>query len=461
MKVAVVGGGPTGCAAAYTLGKQGHEVVLLEAQDHVGGRTSQVRRDGFNIGSGALFLMGGIYPRTNALLRELGRYDELVPWDAVTEVIDADGQRYRAKFDQVMSFLRMPVLSWKDRLRIAAGLAREFVTPGPKRCFDGAELARWDGGEHLESWSRRVLGDKGHRYITVPYMGFLYAVPASWLSPALFHAVVKQFHKLSLSVPPQGAGQVSEWLVEGSTGLDLRLSSPVETVVRSGSGFAVTAAGTMHQVDAVVLAPEPGVTADLLDGLVAEESVTTLRECRYSDYAHVQVAYRTNPWPDHEASVALPANVERDWGACVRLSSRQPTGVPEGGEVIGVYFYTPPLAHLSDDDIVRSALDAVREVYGEGPEPDFVELFHYRRGLSIANPGHYGRLDALHHQMPEGIYLAGDYFAHAGIEAAIFSGELAANRLDADWRQRTSTTTLPTAVRSSSATRASAARSKG
>lgn len=81
---------------------------------------------------------------------------------------------------------------------------------------------------------------------------------------------------------------------------------------------------------------------------------------------------------------------------------------------------------------MKSALDAVQEVYGDGPEPDFVELFHYRRGLSIADPGHYGRLDSVHAEMPKGIYLAGDYFAHAGIEAAIFSGEVAANRLHHD-----------------------------
>lgn len=430
MRTAIVGGGPAGCAAAYTLRKQGHEVVLFEAQDHVGGRTSQVLKDGFSLGSGALFLMGRIYPRTNAVLKELGRYDELVKWDAVTEVIDADGKRYQAKFDQVMSFLAMPVLSWKDKLRIAAGVARQLVTPGPKLCFDGAELARFDGGESLETWSRRVLGERGTNYITVPYMGFLYAVPMSWLSPALFHAVVKQFYNLSLSVPPKGAGQVCDWLVEGTPGLDLRLSAPVERIDRAGSGYTVTAAGEVHEVDAVIVAPEPGVAADLLADLVPAESTKKLRECLYSDYAHVQVCYKRNPWPEHRASVALPANMERDWGACVLLSKRQPTGVPAGGEAVGVYFYTPPLEHMTDDDIVKSALDAVHEVYGPAPEPDFVELFHYRRGLSIADPGHYGTLDSLHAEMPDGIYLAGDYFAHAGIEAAIFSGELAANRLD-------------------------------
>src|SRR5581483_2416258 len=174
MKAAVVGGGPAGCAAAYTLRKHGHEVMLFEAQDHVGGRTSQVLKEGFSLGSGALFLMGGIYPRTNALLKELGRFDELVKWDALTEVIDADGRRYTAKFDQVMSFLRMPVLTWRDKARIVAGVARQLVAPGPKLCFDGAELARFDhSGENLEQWSHRVLGERGTNYITVPYMGFL------------------------------------------------------------------------------------------------------------------------------------------------------------------------------------------------------------------------------------------------------------------------------------------------
>lgn len=429
MKAAVVGGGPAGCAAAYRLRERGHDVVLFEAQDHVGGRTSQVVKEGFSLGSGALFLMGGIYPRTNAVLKELGHLDDLVTWDAVTEVLDADGSRYRTKFQQVITFLQIPALSWRDRLRIAAGVARTLVTPGPKLCFDGAELARFDGGENLADWSQRVLGDKGTRYITEPYMGFLYAVPPSWLSPALMHAVVKQFYNLGLSVPPEGAGQVCDWIIEGTPGLDLRLSTPVDAIAAGGhGGYTVTAGGQEHQVDTVIVAPEPGVAADLLDGLIPAGSATKLRECSYSDYAHVQLCYRRNPWPDHEASVALSANTERDWGACVLLSKRQPTGVPEGGEAVGVYFYTPPLKHLTDDDIVESAKRAVKEVYGDGPEPDLVELFHYRRGLSIAGPGHYGTLDSLHAEMPPGVYLAGDYFAHAGIEAAIHSGELAANR---------------------------------
>ncbi|MCW2778355.1 MAG: hypothetical protein JWN17_2080 [Frankiales bacterium] len=429
MRAAVVGGGPAGCAAAYTLCKQGHDVVLLEAQDHVGGRTSQVRKEGFNLGSGALFLMGGIYPRTNALIEELGHAGEMVGWDAHTHVLDADGSRYRVEFDQVLSFLKMPVLSLLDKARIAAGVAKQLVSGGSSSCFDGAELARHDRGETLETWSRRVLGDKGHDYITVPYMGFLYAVPMSWLSTSLFQAIVQQFYKLRLAVPPEGIGQISDWLVAGSPGLDLRLSSPVEAVERSGTGYLVRAAGTTHEVDAVVVASEPGVSADLLQGLATEEAVVKLRGCRYSEYAHAQVCWTTDPYPGQDVSVVLPARQpDAVWGAAVLQSHRHPGAVPPGGQAVGVYFYTPPLATMTDEEISQAAVDAARAAYGPAPDPDFVELFHFERGLSIAGPGHYATMSTLHAEMPPGVALAGDYFAHAGVEAAVLSGEQAAAR---------------------------------
>ena len=59
MKVAIIGGGPAGCAAAYTLQKAGVDFELFEAAEKVGGRTKQLHRDdGYNLGTGALFLMG-------------------------------------------------------------------------------------------------------------------------------------------------------------------------------------------------------------------------------------------------------------------------------------------------------------------------------------------------------------------------------------------------------------------
>ncbi|KAJ3514047.1 hypothetical protein NM208_g15102 [Fusarium decemcellulare] len=134
-------------------------------------------REGFNLSTGALFLMGGIYPRTNAILKELGHDKDLVPWKATTHVVDWDRHRYTARFDSVVSFIGMPVFNLLDRLKMAIGVIKVWLSPGPRSLFDGAELALYDHGETLDTWSDRVLGKKGTNYLTLPYMGFLYAVP--------------------------------------------------------------------------------------------------------------------------------------------------------------------------------------------------------------------------------------------------------------------------------------------
>jgi oxygen-dependent protoporphyrinogen oxidase len=261
-------------------------------------------------------------------------------------------------------------------------------------------------------------------------MGFLYAVPPSWMSTALMHAIMLQFYKMALSVPRQGIGVISEWMIDATPGLNLHLSTPAEKVEKSGNGFTITAKGEVFEADGVVVAPEPGVAAALLKSLISDTSAKKLNECRYSEYAHVQICFKKNPWPNFPVDIVLPANDIRPWGACV-LGSRRMDACPghPGGEVVGVYFYTPCLATMSDEDITREALAAMTECFGRAPEPDLIQMFHYKRGLSIAGPGHYAMLNSLHAEMPKGITLAGDYFAHAGVEAAIFSGELAANRL--------------------------------
>ncbi len=54
--VIVVGGGPSGLAAAHRLSRAGVPVTVLEATDRVGGKMLTSRRDGFVVDEGAFFL---------------------------------------------------------------------------------------------------------------------------------------------------------------------------------------------------------------------------------------------------------------------------------------------------------------------------------------------------------------------------------------------------------------------
>ena len=70
-RVVIVGGGFAGLSAAYTLMKRGVTPLLLEAQDHVGGRGSGEQVDGFSLDMGA-FILTSTYDTAFRLCGELG-----------------------------------------------------------------------------------------------------------------------------------------------------------------------------------------------------------------------------------------------------------------------------------------------------------------------------------------------------------------------------------------------------
>lgn len=99
--------------------------------------------------------------------------------------------------------------------------------------------------------------------------------------------------------------------------------------------------------------------------------------------------------------------------------------MPKGGELVTIYFTSPFLDSMSDEDIRRESIEATRRVFGAAPDPDFVQLFVHPRGISISSPGTYAKMDSVHGELPPGIQLAGDYFANNSVETAITSGERA------------------------------------
>ena len=432
MKVAIIGGGPAGCAAAYTLQKAGVDFELFEAADAIGGRTKQLHRDdGYNLGTGALFLMGGIYPRTMNLLDEMGRKKQLVPWAGSSELMDDDHSRYPVRLDSFFSFLKLPTLGLRDKLRIIGTGLRLLVSPGARNPFDGSQLAKYDSDENLEDWSRANLGDKAFEYVMRPIMDFLYAVPLRELSTPFPKALIKQGHKIALSSPEGGIGQINDWFLDGVSTDKIHLSTPVEGLTREDQAWRVSYSGGTVLVDSVIIATEAFIAAELLKEHVSEDAYHGLMSTHYTEYAHVAVGYDEDPWPDYPADIVLPVGEggDRNVGAMVLHGRRLPASVPDGAQMVGVYFNTPPLKDMSDDDIKEEAVKQVNAAFGQAQTPSFVHLFRYKKGLTIAKPGHYKMLDNVHALLPESIQLAGDYFSQAGVEAAVHSGERAAKNL--------------------------------
>ena len=68
-KTIVIGGGVAGLASAALLAREGHQVLLLEKNDRLGGRIGVVRRQGFKFDTGpSWYLMPKVFDHFLELL---------------------------------------------------------------------------------------------------------------------------------------------------------------------------------------------------------------------------------------------------------------------------------------------------------------------------------------------------------------------------------------------------------
>ncbi len=141
--VVVVGAGFAGLTAARLLQEAGRSVVVLEARDRVGGRTSTETRHGTWIDLGGQWIGPG-QDRVVALVDELGFATYPQPEAGDDVVLDEDGARRLGSFAEAFADDDL------HRLHRAGGGPRGHRRPGAARCAvvgaRGPGLGRDDAG---------------------------------------------------------------------------------------------------------------------------------------------------------------------------------------------------------------------------------------------------------------------------------------------------------------------------
>lgn len=259
MKVIVVGAGLSGLVSGMRLQEAGHEVVILEARDRVGGRVLTVR-DGFEDGQyadvGAMILYEG-QPNILGLC-----------------------ERFELDLTPMVTFgAELPALlfggSLLDPETVGAafgelGTAHEQVPPVPF--------------ETVAAWSRRA-----HLSAT-PY-AFLEAliqiqpsIPLRYVDAHTLHLGPEVFCQIA-----GGNDQLPRRIAEG---LDVRLGQPVRTIGWSGPGVTVeTEKETLGGDVLVVAVPGPLTTELGWDPPLPPEKVAALLSLRYGSGAGLALQY--------------------------------------------------------------------------------------------------------------------------------------------------------------------------
>ena len=138
MRVAVVGGGWAGLAAAVEATAYGHEVVLLEMAPQLGGRARRIGSDELALDNGQHVLIGA-YAETLRLMRRVGAEPEHLLWRLPLCLAFPDGGVLALSPGAPAVAFARAVLArsgwrWRDRLALliaAAGWARQGFCCAP------------------------------------------------------------------------------------------------------------------------------------------------------------------------------------------------------------------------------------------------------------------------------------------------------------------------------------------
>lgn len=265
-KLAVIGGGWAGCAAAVQGADEGHDVTLFEMAGQLGGRARRVDVEGFPLDNGQ-HIMIGAYTETLRLMRQVGVKTTLDLLRTPLRVTYADGtglfmEPGHPLVALVRAVLRYPGWGWRDKLSLLTAstswAARGFQCP---REWTVARLC-----SRLPSRVRDELLD--------PLCVAALNTPADQASAVVFLRVLKDAlfggpgasdlllprTNLSTLFPDAAA----EWLLQA--GATLHLSRRVMALTADGNGWRVDG----ERFDAVVVASSPVEAARLLQPIAPD-----------------------------------------------------------------------------------------------------------------------------------------------------------------------------------------------
>jgi phytoene desaturase len=309
MRVAVVGAGLGGLAAAAHLVGDGHDVTVVERGDRPGGRAGMIERDGFRLDNGPTVLtMPGLLAATFAAAgAELADHVELHPVDPMYRAVFADGSVLHVRHgrdamtEEISGFAGPAAAAAFGRFADWLGELYRVEMPNfIDADFDSALdlLRRWRAGLRLVRLGGfGKLGGKVASFFEDERLqrvfGFqaMYAGVAPQEALALYSVITYMDTIEGVVVPSGGMHAIATGLADAVTkaGATIRYDAPVTRILRTGVVGGVELAGGERIVaDAVVCnADLPVAYRTLLDGVDAPRAA---RRGRYSPSCLLWVA---------------------------------------------------------------------------------------------------------------------------------------------------------------------------
>jgi protoporphyrinogen oxidase len=262
MKIAIIGAGFGGMAAAYDLRKAGHEVTIFESADFVGGLAAGFKEPGWDWSVEKFYHHWFQSDRYMlGLLRELG-WDDQVFFPRPLTVMYHKGRFH--PFDSILKMALFPGLGWGlDKIRFGfVGLYLRLTNNwrALEQVTAHAWMLKWAGRNVYEKmWKPLLVGKFGPYYDQVNMAWMWARIKARTTRLGTFEGGFQRFADLF-------AARLRE------TGVEIRLGAKVGAIKREGErGLVIESEGESGKrkegFDQVLVTTAPSLLAKLAPGL--------------------------------------------------------------------------------------------------------------------------------------------------------------------------------------------------
>jgi oxygen-dependent protoporphyrinogen oxidase len=454
-RIAIVGGGIAGVAAAYELARMARDgaalqVMLFEAATRLGGIVETVREGGFVMECGPDAWVTE-KPWTRELAEELGLGDEVMASN------DATRKTYVLIDNQLQA---MP-----DGMRM--------MVPSDLSALDGSEMFRADAkqayrdeltraeelranspeeDESVAQFVRRHFGDEVLEKIGAPLLSGVFGGDVAKLSVravmAPFVAMEREHGSLIAALQARTSSKTAPIFTTLRSGMGtlvdrmiatipeewIRLGSEVGFVSYGDEGWLVGTEKEVDRFDVVLMATPVDVARSLLKPVDARAA--ELMEMESSSAVVVGFGL-----PD-AAKFALPPGfgflVPPGSGnlllACTFVDQKFDDRVPQGGRLVRTFFggaAAERLMRCGNDETAAVARLELARILGPLPEPQVTVVRRWPRSLPQYGVGHLERMAELDERVStlDGLWLLGNGYRGVGLPDLVRDARAAARRV--------------------------------
>jgi len=465
-RVAIIGGGISGLAAAFYLERErrkGAEVeyTLFESAPRLGGVMWSERVEGCLVEAGPdSFLTEK--PWANTLCRDLGMEDQVVGSndDARKTFILVNGRLVQMP-DGLMFMVPTKLLptvftrlfTWSTKIKMAGELlARPRALNGDESAADF--VARHYGDEVVDRLADPLLsgvygGDADSLSVKAVLPRFV-EMEAKYgsLSRGMLKARARM--KAAMAQAPRserrgkplfssmrdGMQQLVDAVVAQLSPRALRTSTPVRALEsRGGEWLVLKQGGGSEPYDHVIVATPAYAAASLLKE-TSPKLADVLDQIPYSSSITVALGYDAGQFARQPEGFGflVPWSEKKRVRACTYVHNKFPHRAPPDKRLLRVFLggtRDKEVLSLPDDAVFATVQRELKEITGLDAEPRFSRIYRWDRAMAQYSVGHLERVaevERLRRQLP-GLSLAGNAYKGIGVPDCVRTGMDAASEV--------------------------------